>query len=280
MKFFRLNVLFPMALLAVGLMLVGCGKSEVNKPEVNKVRTAAVVIYTVPQDIKYSSDPTDKETSLLNAMIQAAAAGDGSRAATVSHGTFTEALGSQSLPFRVLTAAEMKRNAAFNRLHQPPVMDDEEKGLMGKMTSMFGRGGPVDGAAPDGLNQYGLAQDWHNGNPVMGTPEELQYIVDSMKALNVDAALVVADPGYSFACEACVGGVGAGSTGSAFMVTMINRYGDPILSTREWFATTDEQAAMAAYAVNPLEHDDLFAEHGRKMAEVFAESFKEKMAEE
>lgn len=280
MTCFCKKIVFPMVLLLAGVFLVACGKSEVNKPEVNKVRTAAVIIFTVPQEIKYSADPTAKETSLLNAVVQAAAAGNGARAATISHGTFTEALAQQGLPFRVLTAAEMKRNAAFNKLHVTPVMKSEEAGLMGKMTSMFGRSGPVEGAAPDGLNQYGLPQNWSDGNPVLGTPEELQYIVDATKALNVDAALVVADPGYSFACEACVGGVGAGSTGSAFMVTMINRKGEPILSTREWFATTDEQAAMAAYAVNPLEHDDLYAEHGRKMAAVFADSFKERMAEE
>ncbi len=274
------GIAVPVGVLLAGLLLVACGKSEVNKPEVNKVRTAAVVIFTVPQAIKYSDDPTEKETSLLSAVVQAAAAGNGARAATLSHGTFTEALAKQGLPFRVLTAAEMKRNAAFNKLHVAVVAKSEDEGLMGKMTSMFGRSGPVEGAAPDGLNQYGMPQNWSDGNPVMGKPEELRYILDAMKALNVDAALVVADPGYSFACEACAGGVGAGTTGSAFMVTMINRKGEPILSTREWFATTDEQAAMAAYAVNPLEHDDLYAEHGRKMAAVFADSFKEKMAEE
>ena len=135
------------------------------------------------------------------------------------------------------------------------------------------------GAAPDGLNQQGLARRWHEGKPVLGTQDELRYIVEAMKALHVGAATVVADPGYSFACKAWVGGAVAGASGSAIMVTMINRKEEPILSTRQWFATTDEQGAMVAYAVNPLEQEGLFAEHRRQMAQVFAEFFEEKMGE-
>ena len=52
------NLVFPVVLILAGFMVVGCGKSEVNKPEVNKVRTASVVIFTVPLEIEYGADST------------------------------------------------------------------------------------------------------------------------------------------------------------------------------------------------------------------------------
>ena len=276
-------VLFALALGGI-LWLTGCGTAMINKPEIAKVKTAAVVVFTVPTRIEYWEDPRDHTRSLLEAVIEAVAAGDGVKAATVSYGTFTEALNQQGLPFKVLSAAKVKSSAAFKALvadvqsAQAPEKAKEESVLI---SITFGEQRVLAGSAPDGMVEFGLVSEkhWHQADPLAGIEEERAFIIKPIDALGVDAAIVVADPGYAFACEACLGGTGAGTTGSAFMVGMFNRQGVPIMALRQWFATTDEQAAMAAYIVNPLEHEDLFAEHGRKMASEFAIQFRETMAE-
>lgn len=275
--------------LALGgmLWLTGCGTAMINKPELAKVKTAAVVVFTVPTQIEYWEDPRDHTRSLLAAIIEAAASGDGAQAATVSYGTFTEALNQQGLPFKVLSQANVKSSAAFKTLvaeiqsGQDMMEAKEDDDSLISITFITGDPRVVDGSAPDGMVEFGLVSEkhWGDADPLAGTEEERAFIIKSIAALGVDAAIVVADPGFAFACEACIGGTGAGTTGSAFMIGMFNRQGAPILAMRQWFATTDEQAAMAVYIVNPLEHEDLYAEHGRKMASEFAIQFKETMAE-
>jgi len=76
-------------------------------------------------------------------------------------------------------------------------------------------------------------------------------------------------------CEICIGGSGVASTGSAFTATIMTRSGNVVLNMQEWFATTDAQAAMLADIINPLQHDSLFKEHGRKMAVVLAAAMQE-----
>ena len=61
-------------------------------------------------------------------------------------------------------------------------------------------------------------------------------------------------------------------------MAMVGRNGEVILEIKEWFATTDEQAALVAGVVNPLEQNDLYREHGRKTARVFAKFLKEALA--
>ena len=277
-------VLFALALGAM-FFLTGCGTAKINKAELAKVKTAAVVVFTVPTQIEYWEDPRNHSRSLLAAVIKAAAAGDGVRAATVSYGTFTEALNRQGLPFKVLSEANVKSSAAFRALVAEVQSGQAAKGAkkgssLISITIGFSQQRVVDGSAPEGLVEFGLVSEkhWSQADPLAGTEKERTFIIKSIAALGVDAAIVVADPGFAFACEVCVGGTGAGSTGSAFMVGIFNRQGAPILAMRQWFATTDEQAAMAAYIVNPLEHEDLFAEHGRKMASEFGIQFKEVMS--
>ena len=95
----------------------------------------------------------------------------------------------------------------------------------------------------------------------------------------MDAAILINDSGFSYACEFCIGDSGAASTGSAFTASMVTRSGDVILNMQEWFATTDAQAVMYAGIVNPLQQTSLFEEHGRKMAVVMADALKEGMGQ-
>ncbi|MBI4081487.1 MAG: hypothetical protein HY423_02645 [Candidatus Lambdaproteobacteria bacterium] len=267
--------------LAGALALGGCsfGKVTVDKAEYQKVKTVAVVIYTVPESIEYKDDPREKKKSLLQQVIQAVAKGDGVKAATVSQASFSEALNRQGLPFRVLSADEVRSNPGYSSLNMSSYVKPKEQPAGGAtmqlaMSFMGAKSGPPDGSAPQGLVQFGLPQDWSGGNPLMGTKDETRYLTDTIKALGVDAALVVADPGYAFVCNACAGGTGDGSTGSAFMVSLVNPQGKPILAMREWFATSGGHAAMVAYAVNPLQHESLYKQHGEYMAKVFGDIIK------
>ena len=58
------------------------------------------------------------------------------------------------------------------------------------------------------------------------------------------AALVLADPGFSFACKACIGigpaMAGSASTGSSFMAQIVDKNGGTVLAMREWFIMTIE----------------------------------------
>ena len=98
------------------------------------------------------------------------------------------------------------------------------------------------------------------------------------RALNVDAVMLLTDSGYSFVCDACIGGTGAASTGSAFSSTMIDRNGKVILVLRQWFLVSKGSSVVAAYIVNPLQWDSLFREHGKKLATVWADQYKEDKA--
>jgi len=271
--------------LVVGAALSGCsfGKVTADMNEYKKVRTVAVVVYTVPLAIEYKEDPRESKKTLLQAVIQAVAKGDGAVAATQSQASFSEALNRQGLPFRVLTAAEMRSNQAFMAMNPAsfaPKKEEKPQGSQAMAMAMSFMGAAPqnpDGAPPDGLPQFGLPKDWSGGNPLMSTKDETRYLTEAVKALGVDAVLVVSDPGYAFVCNACMGGTGDGSTGSAFMVSMVNGSGKPILAMREWFATSGGHAAMVAYAVNPLQHESLFKTHGEKMAEVFGEIIKKEL---
>jgi hypothetical protein len=134
--------------------------------------------------------------------------------------------------------------------------------------------------APDRLPQFGLPDNWDGGNPLTGSKEEREYLKKAMEALNVDAAIVVADLGYTFSCRFCVGTDslgynGTGSTGSAYVAAIVNRDLQPILAQREYFRSTSATAAVVANVILPRFHDGLYKAHGSRTAEVFADSYRE-----
>jgi len=266
-------------LLAIFISACSFGKKTLDLNELNKIKKVAVVMYTTPTSITYKSDPRDSgKKSLLAIVAETASADNGSKAAGIAHKTFTQTLGSKKLPFTVLSHSNTVQNRNFMRLYsaEPAKPAAPKGGVMGFLSSMGG-GDATQGAAPANINQYGLTT-WNSDSALTKKQGEMKYIKDAMNALKVDAVLIINDPGFSFVCEVCVAQSGAASTGSAFNATMINRAGHVVLNIREWFATTDAQAAMVGGAVNPLQHDALFEEHGRKMANVFADALREGMS--
>ena len=153
--------------------------------------------------------------------------------------------------------------------------EDAKKGTLMKALNLFGTDrGPKPAASPDGMPQFGMVGGYGTEN-IKRSKDERDYMRLAAKALNVDAVMLLTDSGYSFVCDACVGGTGGASTGSAFSSTMIDRNGKVILALRQWFAVSKASSVVAAYVVNPLQWDNLFRNHGKKMATVWANQYKE-----
>jgi len=261
------------------------GKNTVNVEEVKKINKVAVIMYTVPEQISYRADARDSSKGLLAALAESAIGKTGNKAADTAVKTFTETLQKQGLSFEVMAHADVVSNENFVALYKPVIEVEKQvdEGFLGKSLSFLGSmsgSKTTVGAAPDNMNQYGLVAAWSGDTALTNKEGESEYIRQALEALKVDAVIVVNDAGFSFSCEACVGMSGAmsgvASTGSAFNATLITRSG-PVMNIREWFATTDEQGAMLAGIVDPTEHTELFAEHGRKMAQVYADAVKESL---
>ena len=272
--------------LAIAMATGGCApKFTLNKAQYDNIKTVAVVEYTVPSKIEFRDDPQKADGKITLADVAKAAlkmlVGDGTKASTEAHKSFIETLNQEGLTFVAISQEEMYGNPDFTALHKPAAVAaaEDDSSVMGKFGSMLKKQMAADpGKSPKMLNSYGLAPNWAGGTALNGKGVETKYLLDSIKALGVDAVIVVNDPGFSFSCEFCVAGTGAASTGSAYIVAMVGRNGEVILEIKEWFLTTDEQAALVAGVVNPLEQEDLYREHGRKTARVFAKFLKEALA--
>ena len=267
--------------LAVFLAACSFGQNTIDANKVRKIKNIAVIMYTVPQQIAYKDNARNNTyADIADGVIGL----NGTKAANAAIRTFTDTLQTQGLPFKVMPHSNVISNAKFVALYKPTIIikKKEDGSLLGQALSFLSSANDkpdMTGAAPSKMNQYDLTV-WAGNTALTGKPDESNYIIKAIEALKVDAVLLINDPGFSFSCEACIGFAGAmngaASTGSAFNATLVSRSG-PVMNIREWFATTDEQAAMALGIVNPAAHQALFEEHGRRMAQVFAEAVKDSM---
>lgn len=278
-----------MSLLMV--LLIGCGSTQkIDKSKLSKIKKVAVVVYTVPTKIEFKEDPRGKKGSfsisdVAKMVLKDATAGDGVRASELALKEFIHTINKQKLPFKFVSYNKMKRNkkfAAMGKKRAVASTKKEEKksamgGFMSSMSSLTGTAAPI-GTGPKHLQNFGLVKNWWDGEAYMGTSDEAEYIKKSIAYLGVDAVLLINDPGFSFSCDACVGGTGSASTGSAFTVSLIGKNGEQILNLRQWFGVSKGSAAIITGMVNPLQQDKLFKQHGIKTARVFASELKEALA--
>ncbi len=285
----RRNFLIPVVLAVFAVCLVsGCGTMaiKIDKDKLAKVKKIAVINLTVPDVIEYREDPKEPKapSSLLDVAVkvaQEASKGDGVKAATISLKTFCSELNKQGLSFKAMSLSQVLKNKKFKALYVPPEKK-EGGGMMGTALGFFGGGGPK-GVSPDGIMNYGIVSNaWDVDTALTGAEGEKEYIEAAIKALNVDAVLLIQDTGYCFSCNACVGagGIMSGdaSTGSTFIATLLDKNLEPMLSLKEYFLTTSGHAAMVSNIIVPPLHENLFVEHGKKMAVVFAEFLKKELA--
>ena len=282
----------PVALMVTVLMLLTAGCSsgpKIDKAAMMEVKKVAVVIYTVPATIEYFDNPREHKKSALQIAASIATADNGKQAATMAHESFIENLNKQGLGFTVVSKAAMMNNTDFmNASNKYVSMRMEEaakrekkKGsaakVLGMLSALGGGSSSAEaiGSSPEGLPEFGLAPSWNVDSALTGAPGEMDYVKAAIKALGVDAVLVINDPGMAFGCDACMGGTGSATTGSAFLATMVDSDGQPIMQMQQWFALGDGHAVMTGYVVNPLQYEGLFKGHGEKMARVFADEYKD-----
>jgi len=281
----------PLALMVTVLMLLTAGCSsgpKIDKAAVMEVKKVAVVIYTVPTTIEFYDNPREHKKTALQIAAAVATVNNGQQAANLADPSFIENLNKQGLGFTVMSKAAMMNNSAFMavsnkyvsmRMEEAAKREKKKSGaskVMGMLSALGGGGGNSEaiGVAPEGLPEFGLAPSWNVDSALTGAPGEMDYVKAAIKALGVDAALVINGPAMSFGCDACVGGTGSATTSSAFLATLVDSDGQPIMEMKQWFAIGGGSAVMTAYVVNPLQYDGLFKGHGEKMARVFADEFK------
>ena len=247
--------------------------------QVSAVRTVAVVYFTVPADVStysfvddYRRAPTQAERAMDN----------GGQAASLSFRAFLEGIGQRNLPFRVLSFGETSGNAAFQALYAPrdPPPVDPDAGLFDKLFASFdnewGDLSIVEAAAPAGMNEFGL-RGW---DTLLTHPDELDYVRAAIAALGVDAAIVINDRGYHYACRICFSLQGSPpsgevSTASRAVFALVDRQGTVLVKGRLSFSASEATAGISFGYVEPEGQDALFAAHGRRMAIAFDEKYRE-----
>jgi len=263
---------------------------------VREIKKVAVVLYTVPITIKYYDDPREKKMNAFQIAAFMAAVQNGPQAASNAMNGFINQMNEEGLSFKFMTQDEMMDNGDFVDLldkHTSIIMDRKAKaaaerkakkqstvskalGFLSKLSKATGGNPDYEGAGPKDFPEFGMAFEWKSSDSaLMGTEGEMDFVKGAIKALGVDAVMVINEPGFSFGCEACVGGTGSGTTHTTFLATMLDRDGEVIMEMRQWWNVGGGSAAMAGYIINPLQHDSLFVKHGAKTARVFANYYRE-----
>ncbi len=277
--FFRKLLIFLLV-----IFISSCASTlKFERVALKKIKKVAVVVYTVPSSIRYKVNPRSKKIDNLKALstvvAKKMAEGNGAKAAILSHDSFIRSLNKEGLGFSILTRKQMLKNRFFKKLYKPAI-NTKIKNTKSRLMGITAGIGPAS-IGPYGLNQFGLQTVWSTGEALIGSDEEMRYIKESIKALKVDAVLIINDPGYCFTCSDCIKTEGlmsgVASTGSAFVATLVNRKGEVLMNMKEWFSKSTSNAGMVSSVVNPLEHEKLFKGHGVKMAKIFSKSFRKKM---
>lgn len=283
------GIMWSVKIVAIMLMLVffeGCSLSKFQlvekdyRPQLAQIKSAAVVIFSVPENIQYRKNPRESlDNNLLTKAIKLLAKADGEIAATMAYRSFVTELQHSGLPFSVMSKDDMLANNQFAELVAP----DPELTVAGvsmeqvvSVISMFNSKSSNSvtkekGAAPKSMKSFGFGQI---------NTDELNFIKQSISALGVDAAIVVYDPGMSFNCKSCVlldgaGATGAGTTGSSYTIKIVDKSGTMLMKYRNWFKETEESATMAASTIDPREHEKLYTAHGTKIGSQFSQHFKQ-----
>jgi len=276
-----------LSLMAGLLVFSGCAGASFDKKAVGKVKKVAVILYSVPATIELFDDPKVRKKTLLQIAAAVITANNGVQAATVSHRTFIEELNRQNLGFTAISQADMLGNASYQKIANKWIATRREQKAKAKkaqsgamkalsmLSSMSGGKTTPVGVGPKGVPEFGLVANYAAKSALTKEKGEMAYIKAAIAALGVDAAFLVNEHGYSFACNLCVGGNGAATTHTAFQVSIVDRSGKEILGMKEFFLTQAKSATMLIYLVNPLQFNSLFEGHGTKVAKVFANLFRE-----
>ncbi len=265
---------FLIILLAVFVTSCASQSVSVDEDKMKNIKNVAVIIFTMKAKIAYRDNPKEDDSDLGAWGANSTAFGIGENAANLALPEFLNELNNQNLPFKVMALEEMKKNSAYMALQPPAPASPRTKKTMKTALSALKTNRAATGAT--GFVNFGLPKKWKsNGKALTGKKGEAEYIKKAIDALGVDAALVIVDRGTSFQCRlACALGSGDATMGGAFNAALIGKDGSTIIAANNWF-NGKAHAVMARYVVNPLQREKLYTQHGVRMAQVFADTYRE-----
>lgn len=260
-------------------VLVSCGTAKVKKEDMATIKKVAIVTYSIPQKIEFRDDPKEQNKPGLMDLVKVVAKNftevDGKKAAELSYNEFVKSINaSTQLPFKAMTLEELRKNTKFQELVTSTLKKETPKaaeatGWMGKLQSLAGTNDTKNSTTVEGIATFGIDTNWQDSDALVKTEEEKEFLKKALDVLNVDAIMVINDMGYSFSCEACIGGTGSASTGSAFNVSLINKDMKNVMNVRQWFSFSKASAPIVTGIVPPAMFEKLFVAHGVKMANEF-----------
>lgn len=247
---------------------------RIDETRMKSVKTVGVVIFTVKAKISFRKDAREDDSKFGAWSANSTSFGIGENAANLAFPEFVKELNRQNLPFRVLSVDQMKANSVFMALQ--PDTSSRSQTDEAKVAALAAVSSNRTGTGPTGFIDFGLPKDWESdGDALTGEKGEMEYIKKAIDALGVDAAIVIVDRGASFQCRlACFFGTGDATMGGAFNAAMISKDGSTILTVNNWF-DGKAHAVMVNYVVNPIQREKLYLQHGVRLAQVFAETYRE-----
>ncbi len=263
-------MIFFMMVVVLGTQFSGCSSVGINldKKALQKIKKVAVIVFTIPNSIEFKDDPREIE---LNSNYMSFA--DPVDAANSSLKNFITILNSENMGFKVVTVQEMLKNYDFLDLYTP-TQKREKRIVLWPFTKSV-----VDvGISPENISSFGIHHSWNYSSALMGLKREKEYIQNAINVLEVDAAIVITDNGYSFSCFNCLGGSGTVTTASAFNLVMVDREGEEILAIKDLFLNSGTTIPIVSGEIAIHNYKKLFREHGKKLAHVIASLYKQKLS--
>ena len=286
------NLSIVSLIIAFAFALTGCAtpKMPLDLNKVENIKSAALIMYTVPQDIIFDpkdGEPTGRDatplgnfnsfaTSHLNVNHQAyvdrinekrTGLGNGIDAATIAYNSYLSLINEKQseLPFKFLSAEETLGNPTVKSLYVKLTEREPERKtkIITEADYMM--------SAPRGLNQFGFVAPTKK-NPLSGKPEEAEYIMKIMEALNVDAALIVTDSQMAFSCVPCTFTKlksGSATTKSTQTVMLVDRQLMPIVNYTFNFVDSGGRGKASGGDISEEDQAKLFKAHGEKAAKMF-----------
>ncbi|WP_211235794.1 hypothetical protein [Psychromonas aquimarina] len=280
------KVIFGFAGLST-VALSGCSTDYLNREEYNQVKTAAVVIYSVPVDIvsneldakdisQDGSSPdmnmlsfagdllggvAKKTTDFLDSESHIKKQISGQEAANIALPEFVSEL-HRINGWNFITPVEVASNSEYQNLSARLLQDQIIK---------IERSSARAAQAPANYVELGLPYNHTTSVGYYQHEPFKQWAANVSKALNVDAVIVMNDTGFATDAKSIFTG-GSCITKSAFHFAMFNNKGEKIADTRADFneSTVIEQSGCVSGSFHDVDYVNALKQHGIDQAKVIA----------
>lgn len=286
------KMVLPLSLLTLSsVSLFGCSSTDyINQDEVSQIKTAAVVIYSVPQEIvsdnrdatqidrdksQNSEDmnflsiagnlvggATKNVTDFLDSESDVKKNISGTEAADIALPQFISEM-RKLKGWSFITPAEVTANSEYKLLSSELMKNEDIK---------LERSSTRRAKAPTNYVEIGLP---YNHTATVDYYDNSQFKIWTKKmaiALNVDAVIVMSDTGFATDGQSFFSGANC-YTKSAFHFAMFNKKGEKIVDTRSDFeeSTIIPQQGCVDGAFLKSDYINALKQHGKDQAKVIAE---------